>query len=54
MTSQSSEASHATTGELLAGSIASNASSLSAIISGNAPSVIRVRATGAIALTLTP
>ena len=55
--SQSSEASHATTGELLAGSIASKASApplTRAIISGNAPSVIRVRATGAIALTLTP
>ena len=52
--SQSSEASQATTGELFAGSIASKASSPApAIISGNAPSVILVRATGAIALTAT-
>ncbi len=56
MTSDDSdEPSHATSGETLAGSIASNApASTSAIMSANAASVILVRAAGASALAVTP
>ena len=53
----STEASHATIGELLAGSMASKASPSPpalAIIFGEASTVIRVRATGAMALTVAP
>ena len=52
---EASEPSHATSGDTLAGSMASNApSSGVAIISANASSVMRVRAAGAMALAVTP
>ncbi|CFE82466.1 Uncharacterised protein [Mycobacterium tuberculosis] len=46
--------SHTTKGETFSGAIASNPSCGLAIISANTVSVMRVRAAGAIALTVTP
>jgi hypothetical protein len=52
---ESTEPSHTTNGETLAGSIASNSPSAgAAIVSANTPSVMRVRAAGAMALAVTP
>ena len=51
---ESADTSHATRGEMFAGSIASNPSSGAFIMSANTPSVMRVRAAGAIALEVTP
>ena len=46
--------SQTTSGEMFSGAIASKSSSWVAIMSANTVSVIRVRADGAIALTVTP